>query len=256
MSDRLVIDWTHRGLIDQPGGHRSLGRPRGFEKGTWRWEQRQLFLLLLRKRRELSQQPRSDFRLLYNIPVFLWLWFGDAYVPLRQTRTALRSWLHGANRVSKEYADRAARDIVRRMADPESPREAKAMLADVLAQALREGDIDRRQLKEALAKVLDPKRTGTDRGPEGASISPSKFAHILEARVVASVYLDVLADPVFERSRTVYRRSRREYSDRWKGFAEDPDIGQMFEEPTDQQVLLESCWDLLTILGMAKMKEL
>ncbi len=85
-SPRLVTDWVGLGLLDRPT-RRGRGRGRGIE-ATWPENQLRLFLVLLgHRRRGVHVGP------LANVPVWLWLAWGEDYVPLRQARRALSTWL-------------------------------------------------------------------------------------------------------------------------------------------------------------------
>src|SRR5437660_1550469 len=89
VSSRLVVDWVQRGLIDQPTKTgRGPGGGRGTRKGTWPRFQRDLFL------REVDQHHDRARRIatLCNIPVFVWLWWGDDWVPLRQVVRAMDTY--------------------------------------------------------------------------------------------------------------------------------------------------------------------
>src|SRR4051794_29590144 len=84
-TQRLITDWAAKGLLDRPLSP-GLGRGAGSEKGTWSERQAELFITLLDKRRETKQIPT-----LCNVPVAMWLYFGPAYVPVRQVRRALET---------------------------------------------------------------------------------------------------------------------------------------------------------------------
>jgi hypothetical protein len=77
---------------------------------------------------------------------------------------------------------------------------------------------------------------------------------VLEAQVIASIFLDEFEDEDFERARAVYQHTRRAYSREWRRLSRDPQLGAMFEQPTNASIVLNSCADLLTILGMNRLK--
>jgi hypothetical protein len=68
---------------------------RGHERPS-RDEQLNLLLALLEKRPTVTHVAP-----LCNIPVFLWPWFDDRYVPVEQARRALMTW-GGANQHSPD----------------------------------------------------------------------------------------------------------------------------------------------------------
>src|SRR5262245_40363698 len=82
---RLMTDWVSLGLLDQ-AHRRGLGRGKG-TAATWPEEQLRLFLVLLQQRETVKRMIS-----LCNIPVGIWLWWGDRFVPLGQARRALRTW--------------------------------------------------------------------------------------------------------------------------------------------------------------------
>src|SRR5205809_339547 len=101
-SSRLITDWVSVGLLDQ-ATRRGRGRGRGLT-ATWPEEQKNLFLTVLKKRQETARIAP-----LCNIPVFVWLWWGDSFIPLRQVRRALNTW-SGANEHGRSWrtAEQAA----------------------------------------------------------------------------------------------------------------------------------------------------
>ena len=86
VSPRMVTDWAAHGLLDRPEDNGSRGRG-GKVPGTWNEHQFQLFLSLLEAR--VHAKAVAD---LCSIPVWLWLWWGDDYVPMRQVKTAMTTW--------------------------------------------------------------------------------------------------------------------------------------------------------------------
>ena len=96
VSQRLITDWVSKGLLDRPTV-RGLGRGKG-TVAAWPESQHRLFLVLLEKRREVKRTAT-----LCNIPVSVWLLWGDEYVRLRQVRRALNTWVdtHGTSNHTK-----------------------------------------------------------------------------------------------------------------------------------------------------------
>src|SRR5450759_5370395 len=84
---RLITDWVARGLLDHPH-RRSRGRGHGSTKAVYSAHQRELFAVLLAHR---AQAGRTSP--LTAIPIAIWVYWGDHYVPLRQARRALATWL-------------------------------------------------------------------------------------------------------------------------------------------------------------------
>jgi hypothetical protein len=145
-SDRLLTDWQAAGLLDQPT-KRGLGRGKGIE-ALWPESQLRLWLILLEKRVTITQVP-----VLCNVPVGLWLYFGDEYAPLRQVRKCMKTWSfrYGSSR-GHQQAKQAARAL---LADVtlQASRNSKAALISAMAKALLHGisnDEERRRLRASL----------------------------------------------------------------------------------------------------------
>jgi hypothetical protein len=250
VTERLIVDWTERGLLDQPRS-RGLGQARGREKGSWSWDQRQLFLLLLQKR----PPRRSQFAALFNIPVLIWLGWDDSYVPLRQARRCLLSWHRRLGRTSEKDSRRAARLTVKQVAHADASRNAKKALAEHLLVWGVARQVPRDALRRLLLPVIDPHRTGQPRGPSAAPFTADTYFGVIEARILGEVFLSAFEDRDFEHARSIYRRSRRDYIRAWKGLAADRELGHMFEEPTLDNVGNKACVDLTIILGLIKREE-
>ena len=164
-SDRLIDDWVRKGLIDRPQAP-GRGQGGGRAPGTWTWDQLRLFLLVLRKRRDEVKRVLT----LCNIPVAIWMYYGDQYVPLRQVRRALSTWSASYTYVSEAAAKRGARRLVDQL--PKTRRAARTELMEIIAKAAYLGKVDRPALVDALAAALDPDRSGHAVGPPGATLTP------------------------------------------------------------------------------------
>jgi hypothetical protein len=79
---RLIRDWAQAGLLDRPR-KRPAGRGRGSNQALYPANQRELLLTLLSKR------AGNGISSLARIPVGIWMYWGDEYVPLRQARRAM-----------------------------------------------------------------------------------------------------------------------------------------------------------------------
>lgn len=88
VSKRLVYDWISIGLLDRPT---ITSRGRHGRTGLLDHVQRDLFLVLCSQRALLPSTTRYVPHLC-NVPVFLWLWNGPPFIPLRQVRLALATW--------------------------------------------------------------------------------------------------------------------------------------------------------------------
>jgi len=120
VSRRLIYDWSSLGLLARPSlyspGRR--GRCNAFPES-----QRELFFTLLEQRKRRTKQILG----LYNVPVFVWLWWGDDYVPLRQVRCAMNTWGRSCLSTSIVADRRSARDFLRRMKLPQYAKGRKVL---------------------------------------------------------------------------------------------------------------------------------
>ena len=242
---RLVTDWVRRGLLDEatPVGR---GRAQGVQR-IWPESQRRLFLILLKRR---AQLPGKSLAPLYNIPVGVWLFWGEAHVRLAQVRRAMESWATAIKQRGWSSAGETARLSVDQIERSGATREAKDWLFEVVAGTLHFGDFDAAEFRDALSLVFDAADEGRVEGPEGARLSVDALTDLHAARYRALASLSRIPDDVYEVARSRYQQSIQEYTVRQPVFGADREIGELFQ-PRDLQSYLEStCLDLLTLLGL------
>ncbi len=243
VSERLVTDWVSVGLLDRPI-RRGLGQGGGRgSQARWPENQRRLFLSLLPHRAR-----GAHIAALENMPVWIWLTWGDEYVPLRQVRRALATWGASAKGASWVKARKLARDLVQKLASPNA--RGTRQLIDVIARSVLTERFNEDEVRSALRPVLDPKGTGRRRGPAGAELDAETYIRVVTSRLVAVRGLDEFPDRAFVDARAVYRITRQEYAVQQPTFARAPDLGVFFEAPDLNNVANSACSDLLTILGM------
>lgn len=243
---RLITDWVSIGLLDKAT---ATGRGRGKGKTyTWPEEQRMLFLTVLDHHRSA---PRP---VLCNIPVALWLIWGDHYAPLRQARRAVKTWAGQYGAVSWTNARKAAKEVLGQLEHPATSRKDRRELEDTIAQAAYTGTVDHDRLTEATRKVFDPNRTGLTRGPLGI-MDADAYIHTIIARTEALRQLDTIPDETFRDARADYLTigptaehanarldiAGRPVSTRLLGATTTPDF---------QEILQRACLDLITLLGL------
>ena len=244
-TNRLVVDWEELGLIDLRDRH-PLGRGAGSRKGTWPNEQRNLFLTVLRKRQDVEQVAT-----LCNIPVGVWLWWGDRYVPQRQVRRALETWTGRKRRVSEADARAAARRLVNDfgLRDGSSPRGyGGTALVDFIAEQLHSGLRDEPAWEEQIQK-LGP---GEARAVDGVlfAVTPSNASALLRARVHAVRRLQHFSMHEFEWARFMYLYGRGDYAAHQETLASFPRFGRLFTPEGLDDILNRACLDLITVLGL------
>jgi hypothetical protein len=253
-SERLLKDWVERGLLDQ-ALRRGRGRGKGIER-TWSENQKELWLLLLSKRDEAKRIAS-----LCNIPVLLWLDSGDDYVPLRQARRALLTWV-GTGVVSWRRATATAEQLVSQFAHQDARPAARKRLVEELAKIAYGGVFRRDRVLDFFRRAYDP--TGLDRnvGPKWMNFNAESFVLITEVRLhaVKALQAGTASDQAFEWARAEYRVSRAEYDRLEPTLATDPEASRLFltERPsglmvpsTLQQRFNTACLDLLTLLGFS-----
>ena len=139
---RLIYDWVEKGLLDHP--ERRTRGSGGSDKALWSSNQRNLFRILAT---------------LCNVPVGMWLLWGDEYVPVRQVQRALRTWAGNSVKVSWTTARRQAREIVNTLdASGGSPAQRDGLI-EVLAKIGYSGpnpEFNRAELEAAVNDVFDP----------------------------------------------------------------------------------------------------
>lgn len=242
---RLVTDWVRRGLLDE-GIAVGRGRARGVQR-IWPESQRQLFLTLLKHRAQLSGKSLAP---LYNIPVSVWLLWGDAYVRLAQVLRAMGSWAKAAKQRGWASAGETAKLSVDQIERSGATREAKDWLSEVVAGTLHSGDFDAEEFRDATKLVFDAEDEDRVEGPEGARLSVDVLTNLYAARYRALASLDRIPGDVYEVARGRYRQTIEEYTVRQPVFGADREIGELFQ-PGDLQSYLDSaCLDLLTLLGL------
>ena len=251
VSRRLIYDWSNRGLLDQPSlyspGRR--GRPDAFPPS-----QHELFLTLLEKRKSRTKHILG----LYNVPVFVWLWWGDDYIPLRQVRRAMNTWGRSCLSPSLVADRRSAREFLRQMNLPQYARGRKALkeaLENVTPEicAGRHPDqVDWHDLETKLCKVWNKEGTGEPRGPVDAPVTPNTAISLLRVRYTALVSLEQYDDQLFEWARWFYRQTSSDYGRHVRDLAKDPEFGHLHRAAaTAEHLVNHACVDLLTTLGTA-----
>jgi hypothetical protein len=256
-SARLITDWVSVGLLDHPH-RRGLGRGKGISS-TWPQAQLDLFLTLLRQRETVTR-----IATLCNVPVGVWLWWGDHFVPTRQARAALGTWAHMRERADSWRAAReTASELVGRFAAPDASKSAREHVTELIARSAYGHEFNGVEVLAAFRRVFDPRDTGRALGPEGVRFMPEHYIFITEARLRAihALRRSSIDDEAFEWARREYLTSRREYAHEIAPkIAADPQAASVFftrwkdsillPDTTLDQVLSQACVDLLTVLGI------
>lgn len=243
---RMVHDWVSEGLLDRPE-RRGLGRGKGIG-ATWPEEQRRLFETLLDHRKRVGRVAP-----LCNIPVWTWLYFGDTYVPLRQVRRALGTWVGLTDHISWKTARRTAQQLLDQSRSQVQMRTLIDEVARMLLRLPRKfNEEDEGELLRLLKDILDPKRTaGLVRNLGGMEFKPETYVEIMKVRLRASGALatNQIDDALFHWARYTNIVSRQQYQWHLTRMTGGTTSG-VANVSSLQEMVLRACLDLVTLLGL------
>jgi hypothetical protein len=245
---RLIRDWTQLGLLDQPR-KRPAGRGRGSSQALYPANQRELLLTLLSKR------PGNGIGSLARIPVGIWMYWGDEYVPLRQARRALLTWI-GNPRASERRARETAQTIVGQLDSPTATPAARRELRSVLTDIGYTGQLDEDRLERAVFDVFEPEVSQIRRavGHPEAPLMVDSVIGAMKARLIAVTELtaDRVSDEAFYQARHSHLVAYAEYAVKQPTFARSTPSQHpsMYEPVTAERALNDCCVHLLTTIGL------
>ena len=197
-SARLITEWAQIGILDQP---ERVGRSDGKRGAYYLWPdtQKDLLLTVLAKRGEVRH-----IKSLVQVPVGIWMYWGDEWVPIRQVRRALTTstGLFGPPN-SYERALANAREVVRGLRREGVSRGEMNELRDELAGQLHRGRIDPDVLRPLIEVIVstDPRTGGW--GPFGLGVD--EIVTWIQATVVAVAQLESVSDGQLHESRARQR---------------------------------------------------
>ncbi|WP_163511265.1 hypothetical protein [Fodinicola acaciae] len=249
---RSIRDWSERGLLDYPA-KRSAGQGRGSRPALYPARQRMLLLTLLHHRRT-GQRIRS----LARIPVGLWLYWGEEYVPLSQARRAFMTWL-GDSKVNLDIATTIGKQLINQMSHPDATRQARDHLLEVLTNVGYTGRLPDvpdpyQHIDDALRAVFEPELRQLRRaiGHPDAPFTTDAIVGIVRARTNATARLNAgeVTDAEFRQARTTHLMHHADYARRQPVLAASVDPASNLYEKADMETALNHCCsDLLTVLG-------
>jgi len=250
-SARLIRDWTAAGLLDYPE-RRGAGKGHGSRAALYSENQTELLMTLLHHR------PTNGIKSLARIPVGIWLYFGDAYVPLAQVRRAMTTWL-GDPRSSLREARESAQEMLRRLDNPRATEAARKVLLTTLSEIAHTGRLDSARLERAVRDVFEPGSSQIRRvvGHPDAPLMVETVLGVIQARVLAVDRLthDQVTDDDFNQARHAHLVTYAEYAAQQSQLAAftPPGAPDMYEPVTAELALNSACGNLLTMLGAAAM---
>jgi hypothetical protein len=245
---RLIRDWTEVGLLDYPQ-RRSRGKGHGSFPALYPANQRMLLQTLLHHRSD------NGIASLARIPVGIWMYWGDQYVPLRQARRAFMTWL-GDPRVSQHKAKESAKALLGQLDNPAASTAARRELVLVIADIAYTGRADFEVLDHAVRQVFEPGSLRIKRalGHPAAPITADSVIDLIRARLAAVDQLNsgAVTNESFLQARQAHLMVFHEYIGQQPAFAASAPqhLPSIYGRPSWEATLNSCCSDLLTVLGL------
>lgn len=237
ISPKLIERWVTLGLIDQADAT-GRGRGKGVER-RWPEHQRQLFLRLLDQ-----HQHAHTMRSLTNVPVLVWLLWGEDWVPLRQVRRCMETYCQ-ATRDPRTFRGTAwAATLVRRLARPGTRGRDRELLADELLTLVRTGELHETDLRHLLTEVVGP-------DDPAAQLDGRRAYEIVLAQWRLLTHFYELTDAHYGWARAWYLYGQADYATAHKELAADPRFGGLHEPFDFQHVANSAAENLRFILALA-----
>jgi hypothetical protein len=206
----------------------------------------------------LAKRSETGISGLARIPVWMWMYWGDEYVPLPQVRRALVTWL-GAGKVSLKRAKQSARDLVIQLDHPDATPAARRELRRVATDIGYTGEVDLDQLERAAFDVFEPNISQLRRavGHPEAPLTVDSLVEATKARQIGTALLrsGKVSDQEFYEARHIHIIAYAEYAANQVAYAASaPDsFPDMYERVTAESALNDCCKHLLTTIGMQAM---
>lgn len=235
LTERQIVDWTARGLIDQP---RRRGTGRGSERAVRSDNQARLLFELLRMHRHTPKLAA-----LANMPVYVWLGWGENYVSIRQVRRAMRTFVIGHANEPARKARQSASDHIARLGLGKVPKAVRTRLEDVLiamSSAPQAGlGKHRDEFERALRDVVAPERTDLELPQIETTVA------LVDARMRGAAIFregndqETFPDSLMRRLQAFYKATRPDY------------IASTGRPPAEvnEEMMNQACVNLLTMLG-------
>lgn len=245
---RLIRDWSEQGLLDRPQ-KRPAGRGHGSAPALYSANQRNLLLTLLHHR------PGNRIGSLARIPVGIWMYWGEEYVPLRQARRALMTRL-GDPRASMRAAKEAARAILGQIDHPGATPQARRELLAVLTDASYTGQADFPHIREAIRAVFEPGSREIRRaiGHPAAPMMTETMIGVMKARLaaVSALMAGQVTDETLLQARDAHLFAYADYAAKqpFLAAATPASVPPLYESVTAEIALNGCCGHLLGAIGL------
>ncbi len=257
---RLLRDWTAQGLLDYPQ-RRPAGKGHGSDPALYPANQRNLLLTLLHHR------EGKNISSLARIPVGIWMYWGEDYVPLRQARRALLRFLGDQDasrnlagdvmRATKQRARETARAMLGQFNTPDATPEARRELLAAITHAAWSGTPDLGRIEAAIRAVFEPGYSNAHRAvghPEAPMLAESVIIgiRVRMAAITALLTPGKVSDQDLVDARDAHLFHYADYAARQPQYAAaaPADRPTMYEPVTAEDALSNCCGHLLTALGL------
>jgi hypothetical protein len=258
ITTRLIRDWTEQGLLDRPQ-KRPAGKGHGSAPALYPANQRNLLLTLLHHR------SGNNISSLARIPVAIWMYWGEEWVPIRQARRALmrflgdptsRTYAQDARRASRDRARTVAQAILARLDNPAASPGARRELLTAVTDAVYTGEPDLERLGRAYRDVFEPGAGMICKaiGHPSAPFTVDAMIGLTEARLAAVKALTTgnVTDRALISARDAHVFAYAEYAAKQHLLAATAHsgTGQLYESVTADDTLSNCCGHLLTAIGL------
>jgi hypothetical protein len=192
---------------------------------------------------------------LARIPVWMWIYWGDDYVPLRQVRRALLTWL-GDGKASLKRSKQTARDLLVQLDHPDATPAARRELRRAATEFGHTGEVDLDRLERATFDVFEPHVSQLRRavGHPDAPLTVDALVEATKARQFAVSLLrsGKVSDKAFYEARRVHIIAYAEYAAKQVAYAASAPQNHcdMYERVTAESALNDCCKHLITAIGM------
>lgn len=237
------------GLI-MPGCLQSKGRY-GSKPGLWTSQQRDLLHILCHER---GQQKMHSIAVLCNIPISLWLYWGDnAGVPLEQVKQIMKTWAVRQKEPSLTQSRLDAGKILQDVGN--HPEGGKRQAISTLANLFYQGRFTEQDLIEPLYRVFDQRKKPN--GPDTVPQTPESVSKVLSLSWKAAQWIAQadnlhLPDSWWQWARVFLLQGLAWHLQEWSGYSMGDVAGGFLAYLLTSEMIKEirysACADLATML--------